>query len=50
MQQSAFEEKVFEMLCPNLAVEVVTNALAQDGTKGDSATLVVKAFVHRYFA
>ena len=50
VQQSAFEKEVFEVLCPNLAVEVVTNALAQNGTKGDSAALVVKAFAHRYFA
>ena len=50
VQQSAFEKKVFEVFCPNLAVEVVTNALAQNGTKGDGATLVVKAFIDRYFA
>ena len=50
VQQSAFEKEVFEVFCPNLAVEVVTNALAQDGTKGDGAALVVKAFAHRYFA
>ena len=50
VQKSAFEQEVFEVLCPNLAVKVVTNALAQDGTKGDGAALVVKAFAHRYFA
>ena len=50
VQQSPFEKEVFEVFCPNLAVEVVTNALAQDGTKGDGAALVVKAFAHRYFA
>ena len=41
---------MLEVFCPNLAVKVVTNALAQDGTKGDGAALVVKAFAHRYFA
>ena len=50
MQQSAFEKEMFEVFCPNLAVEVVTNALAQNSTKGDSAALIVKAFAHRYFA